>query len=195
MKKILQFPHLRQIYDYDCGACAVQNVLGYYGIDIRENHIIKIARTKRSGTNISGIKKALKYFELDYKESKMNIKNLKKYINKKIPVIIAVQAWTEKEKVDWKNNWKDGHYVTVIGYDDNKIYFQDPSSEKTTFLTYEQLKERWHDKDTKNKKVINWGLAIKRSKYSKNSHPEISTDYKKPGKAYSYNNNKIIHMG
>ena len=137
----------------------------------------------------------MKYFGLSFEDRKMKIKDLKKYINKKIPIIIAIQAWKDKKnKIDWKNDWKDGHYVAVIGYDDKKIYFGDPSSEKTTFLTYNQLEERWHDKDTKHKKVINWGLAIKRSKYSKNPHQMISIDYKEPRKIYRYNNQKIIPM-
>ena len=195
MKKILKFPLLRQTYNYDCGANVVQNILGYYGLDVREGNIMKIARTKKSGTNIGGIKKVLKYFGLSYEEKKMNIQTIKKYLNKKIPVILMIQAWTEQKDVNWKNDWKDGHYVTAIGYDKNKIYFQDPSSEKITFLTYKQLGERWHDKDTKNKKIINQGLAVKRNKYSKNPHPEKVTDYKEYGKTYRYDNKKVIHMG
>jgi predicted double-glycine peptidase len=34
--KILKIPELRQAYVYDCGANAVQSVLEYYGIDIKE---------------------------------------------------------------------------------------------------------------------------------------------------------------
>jgi len=39
--KILDFPELRQTFNYDCGAKALQSVLAYYGIDIREEEIIK----------------------------------------------------------------------------------------------------------------------------------------------------------
>lgn len=195
MKKILEFPLLRQAYNYDCGATAVQSVLDYYGVDAKEQSVMEIANTKRSGTNISGLKKALRYFGLKYEEGKMNIADLKKYINKKIPVIITLQAWTDKKDVDWKNDWKDGHYVVAIGYGKNKIYFEDPSCERITFLNFKQLEERWHDIDTKNKKVRNWGMAVKRSKYSRDIHLEVSRDYKKYGKSYRYSGKKAVPMG
>lgn len=194
MKKILEFPELRQVYNYDCGANALQSVLGYYGIDVNEGNIMKLAKTKRSGTNISGIKKVLRYFGLKYKEKKMNIQDLKKHIDKKIPVMITLQAW-DKTNPNWEKVWKDGHYVVAIGYDKNKIYFEDPASEEETFLTYKQLNDRWHDIDTKNKKIRNWGIAISRIASAKPIKNDLCTDYKKVGKKYLFKKNRIIHMG
>ena len=86
----------------------------------------------------------------------MDIGQVKNYIDKKFPVILLIQAWPDKKVKDWKNDWIDGHYVVAIGYDKNKIYFEDPSSSLRTYLYYKELEERWHDIDLKkNKKKYN----------------------------------------
>jgi ABC-type bacteriocin/lantibiotic exporter with double-glycine peptidase domain len=194
MKKLLNFPPLRQVYQYDCGANAIQGVLDYYGIDVREGVILKMAGTTKSGTNIRGVKKVADYFGLKYKDGAMTISDLKKWIDKKIPVIIVLQAWTEQEKVNWAKDWKDGHYVTVIGYSKKRIYFSDPSCERETFLTYKELEKRWHDRDVRWKKVINWGMAVWRPKSLKKVKRRFCTDFwskdLKPGFYYK----EAVHM-
>ena len=79
--RFLTFPNLRQTYDYDCGATVVQAVLAYYGIHIRKDHIMKIAGTsKRDGTSLSGILKVLKKQGLKYQARKMEISEVKKFL-------------------------------------------------------------------------------------------------------------------
>jgi len=158
--KILKFPELRQTYNYDCGAKAIQTVLAYYGIDEREEVIIKLAKTKKSGTYINGIVNALKKYDLKTKVKNLTIEDLKKYIDKGNPVILVLQAWTDKKKINWKKDWLDGHYVVAIGYDKSKIYFADPSSILRTYLSYKELKDRWHDKDVGGKKYVNYGIIV-----------------------------------
>ncbi len=158
--KTLKFPKLRQTYCWDCGASVVQSILAYYGIDIRGEVAMKLTKTTKDGTPISGIKKAVKKFNLRRKAEKMTIEDIKKYLDKEIPVILLVQAWTKKRNINWKKNWNDGHYVVAIGYDSNKLYFEDPSVSSRTFLTYEEFKKRWHDIDVNGKKYINWGMAV-----------------------------------
>lgn len=42
----------------------------------------------------------------------------------KIPVIILIQAWREDDDLSpWADDWDDGHYVVVIGYDAKYFYF------------------------------------------------------------------------
>ena len=166
--KILEFPTLRQTYNYDCGAKVMEAVLAYYGVDINEEKIINLARTTKKGTPVEGLINVAKHFKLKCESKKLNISDLKKFIDKKVPVIILIQAWPIRKVKDWKKNWKDGHYVVVIGYDKNKIYFQDPSSISRTYLSYKELEERWHDIDLREgKKYIKFGIIINgRRKYS-----------------------------
>ena len=158
--KLLTFPELRQTYEYDCGAKATEAVLEYYGFDVSESEIMKIANTTRSGTPIKGIIKTIKKFGLKHKAGTMTLSQIKKYINKKIPVILVLQAWTEQKEVNWEKDWRDGHYVIVIGYDKHKLYFADPSSILRTYLTYKELDKRWHDKNQQNKRYVHYGIAV-----------------------------------
>ena len=174
--KILDFPELIQTYKYDCGAKALNAVLEYYGIDVSEGEIMKIAGTdKKSGTPIEGVLKVLKKYKLKFEAGTLKISQIKRYINKKIPVILILQAWSSDKKVLWEKNWGDGHYVIAIGYDKKKIYFEDPYSVFRTYLTYKELDKRWHDKN-KGKKYIHYGIAVY-------------------GKKPKFDSNKKIHMG
>ena len=93
MTKLMKFPELRQYSNYDCGVNAIQSVLAYYGIDVREEDLVNLTgTTKRIGTPTKGFKKAAKKFGLKYKAGKITIGMLKKYIDKRIPVIISLQA-------------------------------------------------------------------------------------------------------
>jgi hypothetical protein len=41
-----------------------------------------------------------------------------------VPVIILIQAWRDEDNLTpWVDDWEDGHYVVVIGYDAQNLYF------------------------------------------------------------------------
>ena len=169
--KLIKFPELRQVYAWDCGASVLQSVLAYFGIDIREEKIIKKAGSTEEGTSPNHLEKVLRQNNIKYKSGEMNIQDIISYLDKDMPVILLLQAWSDKKIVDWKKNWKDGHYVVAIGYDKNKIYFEDPASISRTFLNFGELEERWHDVDLKGKKYIHWGIAIENKINSKKETP------------------------
>ncbi len=143
--KLLTFPELRQFSNYDCGACALQAVLAYYNIDIKESEIIKRANTTEEGTNIEDIIRVAKEEGITSISKQMTIKELIEYIEKNIPVVIALQARNDDKNINWKEARDDGHYAVAIGYDENNIYFEDPSSFKRTVLSYQELEDRRHD--------------------------------------------------
>lgn len=174
--KIIQLPKLSQTYEWDCGANAIQSVLVYYGIEERGEIFIKHAKTlEEHGTDIKDLTKTIKKFGLDLDCRVMTIKDLKKYIDKNIPIIILLQAWSSKKNIDWKNSWNNGHYVVAIGYTKEKIIFEDPYSFHRTYLKNEELEDRWHDMDRKGKKYLHYGVAVY-------------------GRKPSFDRNKIIHM-
>lgn len=88
----------------------------------------------------------------------MTFEDLKKYINKGIPVIILLQTWNWKT-INYTNDYHDGHRVVVIWYDDNKIFFEDPYIFERTFLTKEELMTRRHSKDEW-KKVYQYWIVV-----------------------------------
>ncbi|MEF3691493.1 MAG: cysteine peptidase family C39 domain-containing protein [Candidatus Moraniibacteriota bacterium] len=169
--KLIKFPELRQVYDWDCGASVLQSVLAHCGVDIREEKIIKKAKSTKDGTSPDALEKVLFENNIKYKSGEMNIKDIISYLDRDMPIILLLQAWSNKEIVDWENNWKDGHYVVAIGYDKNKIYFEDPASISRTFLNFSELEERWHDVDFKGKKYIHWGIIIQNKMTSKKEVP------------------------
>ena len=173
--KTITLPQLRQTYGYDCGAKALQSVLVYYGIEVREDHIIKSAGTLKDGTSIQGMIKVANKHGLKTDSKQMTIKDIKEYIKKNIPVILVLQAWTEKENINWEKDWIDGHYVVAIGFTKDKILFEDPSSFERTFLKYDELNERWHNVDTDGKKYVHHGIAIY-------------------GKKPQFNRDEVVHM-
>lgn len=160
----LDFPRLRQSHNYDCGAIVTQAVLEYYGFDVREDKIMKMEKTNKNGTNPKKILNTLKKYKLRPKIHQFTIGQVKKFISNGHPVILLVQAWTEKKKVDWEKDWSDGHYVVAIGYDKNKMYFEDPSSVLKTYLNFGELEKRWHDTDgssrKKGKKYVHCGIVV-----------------------------------
>lgn len=172
--KLLDFPGLKQTYEYDCGVKALQAILTYYGIETSEELLMKYAKTnKKVGTSINGILQVLKKYNLQFDSRIMTLKNLKDYIKKKIPVMILLQAWNSKP-IKYANDYQDGHWVVAIGYNNKQIFFEDPYTFERTFLKNDELKDRWHAKEN-NEKIINHGIAVY-------------------GKDPVYNSKKIIHM-
>jgi hypothetical protein len=62
---------------------------------------------------------------------------------------------------EWRTNYGDGHYGVVIGYEDNIIVFEDPSSIRRTWLTEGEFLARWHDFDPKiGKKLEHFAMVL-----------------------------------
>lgn len=157
---MLIFPALRQTFEYDCGAKALQSVLAYYGMDVSEEIVMKEVRTsRREGTDFVNIVAAVRKHGLKVDSKRMSVDDLKRYISKGIPVIVLLQAWVGNEDIAWKDRWHPGHYAVAIGFDSRKIYFEDPAIFNRSFLTYAELEERWHDM-TRGRKILNRGIAV-----------------------------------
>jgi hypothetical protein len=156
----LEVPVIRQSTDYSCGAASFLAILGYYGYDPYEKQVMTALGTTLGGTDPEGFSKAAKKFDLkaDVKEG-MTVEEVKKRIDDKIPVILDIQAWGDKE--DYTNEWDDGHYVVAIGYDKEGFYLMDPSQMGYSYVSYKELKKRWHDtlKDNKTK-FVEMGIAV-----------------------------------
>ena len=84
--KILEFPGLKQTFSYDCGATAIEAILDYYGFDVEEEKIIKLAGTnKKDGTSIKGVIKTLENFKLKFHAGELEIEKIKKQIDEGHP--------------------------------------------------------------------------------------------------------------
>jgi predicted double-glycine peptidase len=74
-----------------------------------------------------------------------------------------LQAWASSPAENFGTDEDDGHYVVAIGFDDDHIYFEDPSIEKTRgFMRKDQFDLRWHDQEDSGEKTSHWGLVLGR---------------------------------
>ncbi|MFA5397690.1 MAG: C39 family peptidase [Methanogenium sp.] len=172
--KILEFPELRQTFAFDCGASAVQSVLAYYGYNVRESEIMKMAgTTEKDGTSIISIRKVLSKYNLTSTiTDNMTIKDLIHNVDNGYPTMIAVQAYSETD-TDY-SGWDEGHWVLCIGYNNEEMFFEDPSDIMRTTLSYEELNRRWHDIDTDGTKLEHFGITIIGTpKYNYNDHERM----------------------
>ena len=135
-----------QTFDFDCGAKALQLVMAYYGVVVREDELIRDLKTDRDGTPVTNMISVAekKGFQV-IAECGVSLEQVKQYLDQKTPVIVLIQAWAEKYMTleDWRDDDNDGHYVIVIGYEGNIIVFEDPSSIRRTWLTTEEFIENY----------------------------------------------------
>lgn len=157
VKNLVRVPLARQDTDYTCGVTALQSILGYYGIDKRLDELAAAAKSSpEDGTSYKNIADYAKAqgFAVSIR-TKMTLEELKRYIDKKQPVLVVIQAWAESTSSYSSGQNEDGHYVVAIGYDKNNFYFMDPSTlGHYTYIPTDEFVSRWHDYDTEDNVVL-----------------------------------------
>jgi len=147
---MIDLPSGRQTFDFDCGAKALQLVMAYYGLDIREDELIKALHSNKNGTSVNNMIAFAKSkgFEVIAK-SGFSVGQIRDLVDQKRPVIVIVQAWADRYMTldDWKQDTENGHYVIVIGHSDTIMIFEDPASFRKTWMSEEEFVARWHDID------------------------------------------------
>jgi len=154
----------RQTFDFDCGVKALQIVIAYYGIDIREDELIKELGTGKDGTRVDKMIAVAesKGFRVEARQH-WTIREMKRSIDQGHPVIVLLQAWSERYMTleDWRNDYDDGHYAVLIGYGKRVMLFEDPASFRRTWLRDYEFVARWHDLDpTRNQKYERFGMVL-----------------------------------
>lgn len=173
----VHLPKVNQTTEYTCGAAALRAVGSYFGINWDEKKYAKLLKTNpKHGTNPNSIVKAARALGLKVSAKQdMTIDTLKMWLERGIPVICALQAWGDEDQYAKEGQ---GHFVVAIGYDDKKIYFEDPYvANKRGFLSYDDFILRWHDKDSRRRKYVRFGAAVwKNSPPKKVGTKEIATE-------------------
>jgi len=149
VENLIKIPMVRQPNDYSCGACCVQSILSYYGRELDQKTLEKDTNTsKEAGADHRDIIKCFKSKGLEVELQKgMLLSDLQLFIDEEVPVIVMIQAWA-KNPTDLEKGWNNGHYVVVIGYDENNIYCMDPSVlGNYAYLKRDEFLKRWHDQD------------------------------------------------
>jgi len=144
---ILTFPETRQATSFSCGAASVQSILYYYGHEHKEADLVEALPTNPDhGTRPGDIVSYFVEHNLYVHAAKMTIEQVKWWIDRGVPVMLDIQAWTDNPNEDWATSLDDGHWVVAIGYDDEHVIFDDPSIlGNRGYIPFAELDKRWHD--------------------------------------------------
>lgn len=140
----------RQVFDFDCGAGALQVLLAYYGVEIRGDKLMKALGTGPQGTSSDSMIAFSKSLGFQVEAGTgWTLKKVKLFVDEGHPVIVLLQAWADRFMTldDWRDNYEDGHYAIVIGYAQGVLLFEDPASFRRTWLREREFLARWHDQD------------------------------------------------
>lgn len=143
-------PDTRQSTEYSCGAAALQAVLSYWGRDVGEEDLMEILNTDLdSGTYPEDILRVAREMGLnaEYREN-LTQGEIEASVHRGVPVIVDCQAWRSPASgnVSWSDDWVDGHWMVVIGMDDENVYFEDPYILGSRgFMSRQEFEERWHN--------------------------------------------------
>lgn len=174
--KLIDYPNLRQSTDYSCGITTTHSALVYClgsKDDKPESELFsKLHVTKEGGVDPKSIVKFLRSKGINAILKSLTVEDLKTNIDNDKPVIICIQAWGSQK--DYTNVYKEGHYVTVIGYNSGGFIFEDPSiADRNGFIKYGDLDSRWHDIDKSGNKYDHVGIIINCSKKYKPEKLEV----------------------
>lgn len=146
----LAVPDVRQATDYTCSASALQAVLAYYGVEMREDVLAReLGATPEDGAPPEAIVRvAVAHGLYAAKREHMTVDDLAAEIARSNPVIVEIQAWSDAPRTSWADDWDDGHYAILIAVDGDRLVFEDPSVlGSRSVLSRREFEERWHDID------------------------------------------------
>jgi predicted double-glycine peptidase len=121
----------QQATDYSCGASALQSVLSYWGTDVDEHELMKLmGTTEQEGTYPEKMVEAARAlgFEAEAIQD-LSLEDVREFTAAGHPMIALAQVWRSQSQAAVKrarDEWDAGHYVVVLGVDDEYVYFQDP---------------------------------------------------------------------
>lgn len=73
---------------------------------------------------------------IDFKMKVPSLNAIKRFLNRKLPVVVAVKSVILFEK---KKDLRSGHYIVLTGYKDGKFYYNDPKYGKAKSISAGKL--------------------------------------------------------
>ncbi|MBN2502171.1 MAG: C39 family peptidase [Anaerolineales bacterium] len=144
-----------KMYPGDCGAACVAMILEGLGEQVSTNDIFKstgVAANKYLGR--SDLIRAARIYGVELQKfGSWNFTNIKQSIDDGHPLIALVNygAWSAAGSgVDTQSSFAGPHFVVIVGYDGDKVIFQDPlwwgsrrAEGEHRALTYTQFEAAW----------------------------------------------------
>lgn len=128
-----------------CGPASLKIVLDYYGMEKSEDELAKLCKNSKTlGSTPENLKKVAEKFgfKVEIKE-KSTFRDLEKWLDKKVPVIVD---WFTRGRSDYTDSdIADGHYSVVCGLDEKFIYLEDPELGKIRKMAKDDFLTVWFD--------------------------------------------------
>lgn len=165
LAKFLPVPIVRQATDYSCGAASSLAVLLYWGLtDVGESTLYEELKTNsQDGTDPRDMVQALKKYDLTVRLAEhVTIAQLRQSLHLGETVILDIQAWRENKTIPWIDQWESGHYVVMVGMNNDYLFVMDPSvGVGYGMIPLDELNDRWHDYENRTGVIWkNYQLAI-----------------------------------
>jgi predicted double-glycine peptidase len=152
---LLPVPSVKQKTTFSCGSAATLALLRYWQWDeyscVEENDLrAALQTTEANGTEPEPIAAFLDHkagITATYRHDDVSVHDLEVAVDAGFPPLVDLQAWRDVER-PWKDVWDAGHYVVMVGYDRERLFFMDPGTltpGSYAFLGRDELDERWHD--------------------------------------------------
>jgi predicted double-glycine peptidase len=151
---VVQVPVVRQRRGFSCGAAVTLTVLRYWShekyVGVEEDALYPALKTTDArGTEPEPMAALLTLNGLvaEYRSGEVTVADLERAVDARQPPIVDLQAWRDRD-TPWRETWDSGHYIVMVGYDDEHLFFADPSTMTPhgyVFLPRGELDERWHD--------------------------------------------------
>lgn len=159
LESLLNLPDEIQSTPYSCGAACVVSVARYFGIepDSEEEAIQQLGSTPADGTHPESIIDVLQDHGLDVESHEgMSLDDLRDSIDRGCPVIVPIQAYTDDCSIEDND---DGHYVVVIGFEDEQVQLMDPVKGHVE-MDCGLLDACWHDEDAEGNVLDHYGISV-----------------------------------
>ena len=150
MKNFRLLKRTRQVTEYSCGASALQSVLSYWGKDIDERELMKLmGTTEEEGTYPDKMVNAARALGFDVQAKQdLSLDEVQKFTAPGHPMIALAQVWRSQAMAGAKaleDEWDAGHYIVVLGVDEQNVYFQDPYARNCkAFVPRKMFEDHWH---------------------------------------------------
>ena len=143
----LDVPPLQQETDFSCGAAALLAVMRYFGqgSELQEADLFdQLQTTPKNGTAPDNIVRVANKLGLHANwRTGIDVHDLQDALESNVPIILDIQATDEVPS----EQLTDGHYIVLVGIDDEYIRYMDPSLGDYDSMTLDDFELRWVDVD------------------------------------------------
>jgi predicted double-glycine peptidase len=150
--RFLPVPIVSQATSWTCGAAALMSALLYFGVfDEPESQLdVELAASPELGVNPVRMAAIARRYGVDAEiRTGLTLDDLAAELDRRVLVIVAIQAWPSRPVTDWSTAWDDGHYVVLVGIDSGRVYVMDPSVRTAYgYVPRDEFLQRWHDRDS-----------------------------------------------